>query len=640
MNEYTHAMDHEKMNTLSIPQDYIGISTPPMRDQLEGMKTRIFQGLSHIELGFMGTGKGSMSQGSVTPEMYGKDQRQAIRELAKINEVTLSTHATVGVQGIAGRTQEGFSREAQEAGLSEIRRTIDFAAETARGGPIVFHAGEFPRPVSTYEEFEGYPGEKKKGMVFIANKETGQIHQLRRETPFSFPVIEKDNQGNDIYEDSYEDPEHRRLPKYVRTADGEIKFETRTIQELIEQKRNQNHGLENKRDDELAIEIYRDYRQKERKLSEGEQRRYDISAEQIGKNRRELQRIKEAYQRQLQDPRYAGDPHFRDVIKGEIIEDLRRRGLIDERELRTLPERALEIHNDPFGYLNRQLQEEKRHEESLRQIAISYGQRSYEEDRMIQNIDTLEKVGLERSNDGIARAALYAWKKEKTEKLDKPLFVAPENIWPDTGYGSHPEELKKIIQGSRGKMVERLTKKEIDGVPNPDYDRNVTPQQAVKIAEDHIRATFDIGHANIWRKYFKGDEQGFKDWMGKQIDDLNKNNIIGHVHISDNFGFEDEHVTPGEGNAPIGEFTKKMREGGFQGKMIIEPAHQDYQAWTGFMRFAHTPVYSRQSWTEIEGSYLSQGSGSPTYMVGAYTTDAGIPEENRDIRFWSRLPIE
>ena len=77
-------------------------------------------------------------------------------------------------------------------------------------------------------------------MVFIANKETGQIHQLRRETPFSFPVIEKDNQGNDIYEDSYEDPEHRRLPKYVRTADGEIKFETRTIQELIEQKRNQN----------------------------------------------------------------------------------------------------------------------------------------------------------------------------------------------------------------------------------------------------------------------------------------------------------------------------------------------------------------------------------------------------------------
>jgi hypothetical protein len=37
-----------------MPINKLGISTPPMKEQLESLKARIFQGASKVELGFMG----------------------------------------------------------------------------------------------------------------------------------------------------------------------------------------------------------------------------------------------------------------------------------------------------------------------------------------------------------------------------------------------------------------------------------------------------------------------------------------------------------------------------------------------------------------------------------------------------------
>ena len=150
MNDYLHAMDRVRSDpNLNLPVDYIGISAPPFENQLTSLRTRIFQGLGHVELGFTGTGKGSMAGRQTTPEMYGSKEREAMRQLAKLNKVSLSTHATVGVGGLAGQTERGFAYEAQEKAVNEIKRSVDFAADTARGGPVVFHAGEFPRPIST-----------------------------------------------------------------------------------------------------------------------------------------------------------------------------------------------------------------------------------------------------------------------------------------------------------------------------------------------------------------------------------------------------------------------------------------------------------------------------------------------------------
>jgi hypothetical protein len=126
----------------------IGGTSAPFEDQLQSLKKRIYQGVSKLELGFSGTGKGFAGRGSITPEMYGRDQREAIRQLAELNKVELSTHTSIGVGNLSGLQQNGFNEDAREAAIQEIKRTIDFAADTTRGGAIVVHTGEFERPLS------------------------------------------------------------------------------------------------------------------------------------------------------------------------------------------------------------------------------------------------------------------------------------------------------------------------------------------------------------------------------------------------------------------------------------------------------------------------------------------------------------
>jgi len=170
-------------------------------------------------------------------------------------------------------------------------------------------------------------------------------------------------------------------------------------------------------------------------------------------------------------------------------------------------------------------------------------------------------------------------------------------------------------------------------------------KDAANIAKKHIKATFDIGHANTWKKFFKANpgenpdqvDKRFNKWLVGEVTKLTKDGIIGHVHITDNFGYYDEHVTPGEGSAPIKEFVKELKKSGYKGKMIIEPAHQDYQAMTGAWRTLNSPIYridgSTQSWTDISGSYFGRTS-SPGYLVGEYAPDP------KEWTFWSETKLE
>jgi len=142
----------------------------------------------------------------------------------------------------------------------------------------------------------------------------------------------------------------------------------------------------------------------------------------------------------------------------------------------------------------------------------------------------------------------------------------------------------------------------------------------------------------------RADDKEFKEWFIKQTKDLLKNNIIGHVHIADNFGYYDEHLTPGEGNVPIEEFIKEVTKAGLKDKMIIEPGAQGegesiygsmFGAWA---KIASSPIYRvgnvSRSWTDVSGSYFG-ATHTPRYMTGGYLVDPKS-EEN----WWSGVPIE
>ena len=213
------------------------------------------------------------------------------------------------------------------------------------------------------------------------------------------------------------------------------------------------------------------------------------------------------------------------------------------------------------------------------------------------------------------------------------MFVAPENIDPNM-YGGHPQELKDLIIKSRAAFVN-------------ENKARFGEAKAKQLAEDHIKATFDVGHANVWRKFYEGDpnksieenDKMFKKWVINQVKDLNKSNIIGHVHVSDNFGWDDEHVTPGFGKAPIKEFIDEMAKAGIK-DVIIEPAHQDYRALLGGWREFGSSIYggevaapaSTSRWSAVEHSYFGQ-TRRPYFIFGDYAPSG-------DFTLWSQVPLE
>jgi sugar phosphate isomerase/epimerase len=229
-----------------------------------------------------------------------------------------------------------------------------------------------------------------------------------------------------------------------------------------------------------------------------------------------------------------------------------------------------------------------------------------------EHIKSIEEYAVTQSARTIARAAEEAM--AKSEKLEKPLYIAPENIFPES-YGAHPQELKTLIQKSRERFVKDLVN-----------EKHVNEKEAKKLAETHIKATFDMGHAYIWRKYFNGTDNEFNKWLLKEIDDLADNKIIGHIHIADNFGYADEHVTPGLGKVPIKAILEKLKKKGLT-DVIVEPAHQDFLAMLGAWGKFGGPVYGVGpgvgGWTDVEHSYF--GRTAPPYFL--YGDNSPDPKE-------------
>ena len=146
--KYWHSMDSTQWSSES-DRIKLGISTPPMQDQLQSIQARIRQGAQAVELGFIGTGKGSAGQGNFTPGTVGIPEREAIRDIAKVNDVKISSvHASMKIQGLAGFDgRQGFSEAKRAMDMEEVKRTIDFAGDVTDGGAIVVHTGEFPYSV-------------------------------------------------------------------------------------------------------------------------------------------------------------------------------------------------------------------------------------------------------------------------------------------------------------------------------------------------------------------------------------------------------------------------------------------------------------------------------------------------------------
>jgi hypothetical protein len=226
------------------------------------------------------------------------------------------------------------------------------------------------------------------------------------------------------------------------------------------------------------------------------------------------------------------------------------------------------------------------------------------------------------------------------KELKESIYIAPENVFPEF-YGSHADEMIKIVETSRKEMAEKLQKRGYDS------------SEAKKLAQEHIKATLDTGHLNNWRQHFKArtDENGnpiesaeqtekrFNKWYLDEVKKMIDKKIIGHIHLTDNWGYDDEHLTPGQGNTPTREVVKMLENAGYKdfitevGSFNANTILQDTLAELG------SPLYAldRGAGRRMTMGRMRHGhfgyNAPANYIVGAYAP-------SNDFRLWSEVPLE
>ncbi len=598
------------------PKD-IGTSVLMRESGAQSLQSRIFHGASKVELAFLGTGKGHRE--ALTPESFTKEEREAMRQLARLNKVETSVHAAVGLAGVSGLSEGKFDDIAREQAIHEIKRAIDFSADATSGGAIAFHTAEFPRPVSEKGPFEMYPGEayewkdgkrvlkeKTKIPVYLADTKTGKIISIPKDQ--TFYIAEKDEAG------------HLRLDQQTKQPH----LTPMTYDQIIAKER-EDPKNKDKKEHELFLSHFYD---QQLAMEEGEALRRVSELRQMKEQLTELEKVKNFVDKNYSLTEESKKDEWRRFFAGVFGEQAYRKPI---DELRKLPEENV-----------RELQLGIKARED---IITSHYQKVLEIREQQKNYDTIENVGVKKAAESVAEAGIYAMKRTeeanrrllaKKEDTIKPIFVSPENLFPET-YGSHPDELKTLIHDSRKKMQEQLMQNGVDKDAAWDKARN------------HIKATFDIGHMNIWRKYWADDpkkslednEKEFKKWLLDKVQDLVKSDVIGHIHVGDNFGFHDEHLEIGKGTAPITEFLDMAKKAGVT-DIIVEPGSTNFERiWPEALAELGSPIYAAGTRIPYNnpvlfGQIRNQYHGnmiSPSYVVEPYA-----PSE--DWRNWTGIGFE
>ena len=302
----------------------------------------------------------------------------------------------------------------------------------------------------------------------------------------------------------------------------------------------------------------------------------------------------------------------------------------------------------PTAIIDKEIKQIERAIERAREGAAGQWVQAEQAMEQMRHLESANTYAIKEAADSYAQAALTAYAKTEQLRQDgrykKPVAIALENLFPEH-YGSHPDELMNIVEMSRKKMVQKLQN---------DFS-NMTEDKAKKIAEDHITTTFDTGHLNMWRKYWKNDPNKtvqqnideFNKWTLEKVSEMAKRNMIGHVHIDDNYGYHDDHLAAGEGNTPIREIVKILKDSGYNKEMIIEPGADFYTDNGGFSAVSKTwrhlqiPTYSsgmgtgpsgKRTWNDVGYGWFGQNQ-PPYFVFGGYA-----PSE--DFSLWSGVPLE
>ncbi len=519
----------------------------------------------------------------ISPEVFESIPKQHFKEVERISKLTgadITLHAPIVEP--SGFTKQGWSENERQDSERMLKMAIDRAHEmNPRGGvPVTIHASSLPGT----EWDPSLPEDKR--MVVAYDKESQQLVPLKYERKY-YPGHEEKG-----YEFTPEDQLHvannthwqnnvMQLFDYKKKADEMIEKNWLTAAPIWD-------DLEHRRVDPSKIDPGQLHAYNEVKNA------LIFYRDQIDLNIKSM--YNEAYQFAPKKIETAQGTITKEQIRGELKK-------IGERWEQIQPERT------KYGEIekvspSKTIEEYNKILHTLRSPLFTP-----------EHYVPLEEFAQEHSAKTFANTALHGF----LQYGENAPTVSIENVFPNTAFG-RAESLKRLIKAARKEFINQAKKK------------GIGETGAKQAAEKLIGATWDVGHINLLRKH------GYKKAkIAEETKEIAP--FVKHVHITDNFGFNDVHLPPGMGDVPIKDILRELEKKGYSGKQIIEAGGFLQHFKTSPMPTAFealgSPIYGMTQapyWNQIQGI---QGQ----YMAGPY---AVMPPEHFSLYGggFSSLPTE
>lgn len=554
----------------------MGMTTDPRTAaQLSDLSNKLNMGVGVVEVGALG-----MNEWDTIP----KEHFEEMRRKAELAGAEVTLHAPIQGMDPAGFGERGWSKTQQEIVERQLKQVVDKASRINKKGnmPITIHGSNYHG--STWK--------------YIDNPKTG-----KREKVFdSLMVVDvKTGEAMPVKEEVKYYPE--------KTKDGKIKKE---IHDINTQFKSINSTKWD--DDFVKIQMQRE------------------NADRIMKNidplihearlKGELPNIPDAYEKARQID-YA-DEYIREAERSaratfskayEIAENFG-----DENQIKALNEvsenyrKILQI-DEKKGRTNMMSYDPKVRSEALN--VLVQGLRDLDHKDLLPNqFMKVEEFATKKASETFANVALHSYK----EYGNGAPIVSVENL--DQGrFGfSQGEDLARLIDESRKKFEEKAIKE------------GYSKKEAKKAAKKMIGVTFDIGHANISRKYGYNEDE-----LAKEAAAVSK--YLKHVHLTDNFGNADTHLPIGMGNVPVEKMLKALGKPAEDAKKINEVGgwYQYFKTnpYPELLQATGSPIYSSTNgpyWSETTGFQESYHSGYGQMLPQTHYESFGAG--------FSRLPAE
>jgi sugar phosphate isomerase/epimerase len=634
-------------------------------------------------------------------ESYGQEARQALRELARANKIEFtSVHTPPAIGNMSGYNpqQGGFSDDTRDHEVKEVREAIKFAAEATEGGAVVIHTGEYPRPFfdapwNTREgkwkdSFKNYAEEHERAVKPLVDVRTGRvIQEVRMNQLVPRPVWNRYEEDNDEWQKhkgkSYIDENGNT----VKPGDY-IDYEGRVVDRegrMPKYNREKNEFL-------TRVETWDDIEKEAEELNRHRAKKLGINYEEFMKSGREdIVTAEEAFLYATTETQeaisrgWAGNYSERGRESFKYLEKLKKardfyaklesnipeeekwklKGEFDRADFGGLVPKDVKM---PVEYLDEQIRNMRESIASTKEMVTGQQEQALNQRILRENTVSAKKYAMKQTLKSYAEAGVEAMQQSHVNPFaKKDIFLAPENIFPEMGYGSHPEELIQLVKKSREEMTRYLSEPMIEDpsgkvdpetkkpvmVNNP-YYKGLSKEEAEKEAKAHIKATFDTQHLGMWFADFEplqGEtrqdrKKRFDKWYLEQVEKMAKEDIIGNVHLVDAIGGGHQHLPAGQGDLPLKEAITILKKNGFKGSINSEAYGEErfgqgrilLETWREFgSNIYGSGGYGMSgmpspAWSDVRNSYFGR-SYPPYFIFGAYSP-------SNEWTLWSQVPME